>query len=504
MSTSTPAQQRPAFVPADDYELLIGGEASTADESFEAIDPSVGTPWARIAQGTPKDVEAAVGAAARAFREWRHSTPVQRQEVLWRMADRVEADADRWASLLATENGRPIREAYIADVPACAAILRYFSGLSRDQRGDHIPVEDPDSLVYTSREPLGVIAAIIPWNSPIITLANKIAPALACGNTVVVKPSEFASASVVEFAREMSDLLPPGVLNVVTGFGPATGAALVAHPGVAKITFTGGTATARRIMSAAGAVLTPAIMELGGKGAMIVCSDADLDAAVADALTGIYLANGESCIASSRILVHESVYDDFAERFARIARSIVVGDAVDPATQFGPMVSLEQYDRVAGCVTAASQQGARVRVGGGRPSLAAPLDGGFFLEPTLLEDPGGNTSASREEIFGPVTVLERFSDETDAVRRANDTPYGLAAGVWTSDLRRAHGMARALEAGIVWVNKWFDLPAGVPMGGVKDSGFGRELSVETMREYSAPKVVNLSLDTTRPRLWGTA
>lgn len=501
---TTPVPARAAFVPAGDYELLIGGEALPARATFDAVDPSVGVPWARIAQGTPEDVEAAVAAARRAFPAWRRTTPAQRQEILWRMAERVEGDPDRWATLLATENGRPIREAYIADVPTCAAILRYFSGLARDHRGDQIPVEDPASLVYTAREPLGVIAAIIPWNSPIITLANKLGPALACGNTVVVKPSEYASASVLEFVRIVSDLLPPGVLNVVTGFGPATGAALVAHPDVAKITFTGGTATARRIMSAAGEVLTPAIMELGGKGAMIVCEDADLDAAVADALTGIYLANGEACIAASRILVHESVHDAFAERFAAVARTIVVGDAVDPATQFGPMVSRDQYERVAGCVAAAREQGARVRVGGGRPALEAPLDGGFFLEPTLLEDPRGATSASSEEIFGPVTVLERFADEASALDRANGTRYGLAAGVWTRDLSRAHRMARSLEAGIVWVNKWFDLPAGVPMGGVKDSGFGRELSAETMLEYSATKVVNMSLETQRPQMWGGA
>jgi acyl-CoA reductase-like NAD-dependent aldehyde dehydrogenase len=493
---------RIAYRPDAPYRLPIGGEWHDTRASFAAVDPSTGREWARIPSATSEHVDQAVAAARRALPSWRCTSPAVRQEALWRMAERVETDQARWALLLATENGRPIREAHIADVPTCAGILRYFSGLARGLSGDQIPVEADDTLVYTMREPLGVIAALIPWNSPLITLANKLGPALAAGNTVVVKPSEYASASVLEFARAVEDVLPPGVLNVVTGFGPEVGAALVSHPDVAKISFTGGSATARKILSAAGEVLTPAIMELGGKGAMIVCPDADVDAAVADALTGIYLANGEACIAASRLLVHADVRDAFAERFASVARRIVVGDAIDERTQFGPLVSKAQRDRVQACIDAARGEGARTVVGGGRPVLDDELASGFFLEPTLLEDRDGGTSASREEIFGPVTVLETWTDEGDAVARANATRYGLAAGVWSSDLARAHRIARDLEAGIVWVNKWFDLPAGAPMGGVKDSGFGRELSAETLFEYTATKVVNVDLATERPPLWG--
>jgi acyl-CoA reductase-like NAD-dependent aldehyde dehydrogenase len=494
---------RRSYRPSEPYRLHIGGDWVAAAESFDAIDPSVGEPWARIPQASPADVERAVAAARAALPAWRRSTPATRQAALWAMADAIEAEPERWSRLLATENGRPIREALVGDIPTCAGILRYFSGLARDHRGDTIPVESTERLVYTEREPLGVIAALIPWNSPIITLANKIAPALATGNTIVVKPSEFASASVLEFCAAVEGILPPGVLNVVTGDGPEAGAALVAHPHVAKITFTGGPSTARAIMSAAGTVLTPALMELGGKGAMIVCADANLDTAVADALTGIYMANGEVCVAASRLLVHADVRDAFLERFAAVAAEIVVGDAVEPETQFGPLVSRVQRDRVAECIATAEAEGAAVRVDGRAVQLAAPLDAGFFLGPTLLEDSRGSTSASREEIFGPVTVLETFTDESDAVARANDSAYGLAAGVWTSDLARAHRLARELQAGIIWVNTWFDLPFGAPMGGVKESGFGRELSHETMLEYSASRTVNIDLATDRPSLWGS-
>ena len=340
------AATRQPFVPEGPFGLQIGGEEPVPNGRFEAIDPSTGQPWAEVAQASAADVERAVATAAKAFKSWRRSSPAQRQEVLWRLADAVEADPERWARLLATENGRPIREATIADVPTCAGILRFFSGLARDLRGDQVPVERAETLIYSLREPLGVIGALIPWNSPIITTANKVGPALAAGNTVVLKPSEFASPSVVEFARLANEILPEGVLNVVTGFGPEVGAALVSHPDVAKITFTGGTATARKIMAAAGEALTPTIMELGGKGAMVVFDDADVEAAVQDALLGIFMANGEVCVAASRLLVQSGIHDAFRERFAEVTERIVVGDALDPATQFGPMVTREHRERV--------------------------------------------------------------------------------------------------------------------------------------------------------------
>jgi aldehyde dehydrogenase (NAD+) len=501
--TASPVEsERAPFVPEGEYALLIGGAEYATPAAFPAVDPSTGKRWAWIPQARPGDIDAAVAAARAAFAGWRASTPARRQAVLAAVADRIESQADRWAGLLATENGRPIREARIGDVPLAAGIFRYFAGLARDLHGDTIPVDDRDSHVYTVREPLGVIAVLIPWNSPLITLANKLAPALAAGNTVVVKPSELASASVIEFARATTDLVPPGALNVVTGLGGEAGAALVAHPGVAKISFTGGPATAERIMAAAARNLTPSLMELGGKSAFVICADAEVEAAVSDALTGIYLGNGEVCFASSRLLVHRDVHEEFVARFVEVAGAIRVGDALDDETQVGPLVSAAHRDGVLGHVMRAVDQGAELLAGGDAPTLGGELVGGSYLQPTVLADPEGTTQIAREEVFGPVAVIERWSDEADAVRRANDTEYGLAAGVWTRDLGRAHRFARDLEAGIVWVNTWFETPQGQPQGGIKRSGFGRELSRETLLEYSAVKAVNVRLTTERPPLWG--
>ncbi|MGP4029872.1 aldehyde dehydrogenase family protein [Actinomadura sp. 3N407] len=496
------SQQIERFRPREPYQMIIGGRWLPGDEgTFDAVDPSTGEVWATIPEASEAQVRLAVDEARRALVDWRRSSLGTRQRILSAIADRVEADPDRWARLLPTENGRPMREAYVADVPACTDIFRYFAGVVRGWTGDQIPTEDADALVYTTREPLGVIAAVLPWNSPIITLANKIAPALAAGNTVVVKPSEFASASILEFARLVDGLLPDGVLNVVTG-GGAVGAALVSHPDVAKVTLTGGGPTARKIMAAAAESLTPCLMELGGKSAMIVTQDADLETAVADAAKGIFLSNGEVCVASSRLLLHEDIADEFLGRIASVAASIKVGDALDPETQMGPLVSRSQFERVSAYIEGARAEGLVQCAGSESLDLPASNQQGFFVRPTIFENAKANARIASEEIFGPVVVTERYTDDDDAVARANGTRYGLAAGVWTLNVARAHRIAGQLEAGIVWVNKWFDLATGVPMGGIKDSGFGRELCRETLLEYSAPKVVNVDLGSPRPQLWG--
>ncbi len=501
MTNPPHATNRSNLALSGNYELMIGGTEVAPDDRFTVVDPSTGIEWASVAQASDADVDEAVRAAKSAFRGWRRSSLAERQELLWRLGDRV-AEAPYWPAMLAIENGRPIREAVMADVPVTVDIFRYYAGLVRDHGGENIDAGAAAHL-YTVREPLGPIAALIPWNSPLISTALKLAPALATGNTVVLKPSEFAAPSVVEFVRNTADLVPPGVVNVVTGFGPSVGAALVAHPDIAKITFTGGIQTARHILRAAAENVTPTIMELGGKSAFVICADADLEAAVHDVLTGIYFQNGEVCVAASRLFLHESIREEFLARLLEIARGIRIGDALDPATEVGPLVTSAHRDRVLARIQAAVSEGAKVLVGGEQAELGGELAGGFYLQPTILSDEGARTSASRDEIFGPVLVVETWSDEADVLERANDTEYGLAAGVWTLDLARAHRIADALDAGTVWVNTWFAVPSGQPLGGVKRSGFGREMCAETLLEYSAAKAISLSLVTARPGLWGS-
>lgn len=488
------------YQPLAPFEMLIGGEWVGSPQQFDAVDPSTGQTWTSIPEAQPEQVAAAVHAARKALPDWRGLAPDRRQEILWQIADRMQSPDIDIPLLLATENGRPIREAAIADIPASTAIYRFFAGAIRSHRGATIPVSDSRSLVYTQREPVGVVAAVLSWNSPLITLANKIAPALAVGCTVVVKPSEYASASVLAFMRMIEDLLPPGVVNVVTG--TQAGQVLVSHPDIDMITFTGGPSTARSILASAAATITPALMELGGKSGLIVAEDADVDRAVQDALLGIFLANGEACIAASRLLVHRDVYDEFRAQFAQTAASIKIGDAKDPATELGPLVSARQLAMVTAHLERAREDGVQFVTGDEPITLPEHLADGFYLRPTLLEDLSGASRIARDEVFGPVTVLEPFNSYDDAIARVNGTDYGLAAGVWTNDLERAHSIASQLQAGIVWVNKWFDLPAGMPMGGVGNSGFGRELCVETLDQYSTIKAIDVDLGAGRPPLWG--
>lgn len=479
----------------------VGGRAVPTGPLFDAVEPATGRVWARVAQCDADVVADAVTAATTAFDGWRHSGLGERQGALWAVADRLVATAGDWPSLLATENGRAIREAALIDVPMAAEIFRYFSGLVRDLHGVTVQGVPSTSHVYTVRQPLGVVAALIPWNSPLISVAHKLAPALAAGNTVVIKPSELASVSTVRFVELIADLFPPGVVNVVTGDGRETGDALVTDPRVAKISFTGGTASARTIMTRAGGHLTPAVMELGGKGSLIACADAHIDTLVEDVLTGIFAANGEVCFASSRLLAHDDIHDEVVERLAGRADAIRVGDPLDGDTQLGPLITVAHRDRVATSVERAVSEGAAVLAGATVPDLGDEFDGGAFYRPTVLVDASGASCGARDELFGPVLTVERWHDEDDVVARANAVEYGLANGIWTSDLARAHRLAGRLDSGMVWVNTWFATPLGQPQGGTKASGFGREGAAETLAEYQATKVVNISLDNTRPPMW---
>jgi aldehyde dehydrogenase (NAD+) len=473
--------RREAHRPDEPYRLFVAGEWVTARATFGAVDPSVGAAWAEIPEAGREQVEDAVAAARKAFTGWRRSSLAVRQEALWRMADRIEADPDRWAALLATEGGRPVREAYFSDVPSCVAALRLFSGLARGVRGEQVPVEDPHGMAYTVRSPLGVLAVRVPWNAPLVALAEQVGPALAAGNTVVVHASGRASATVLEFARATEDLLPAGVLNVVTGVNPQVGACLDAHPDALGIG-------------------RPHVPRQGGPGGtMIVFADADLDAAVIDALTGVCTAGGEAGGTPSRMLVHAAVHEEFAGRLAAMAEAVVLGDPLELSTEMGPLISDARREDVRDAIRRALAAGARLVAGGMPSGLPPALEGGYFHAPTLLAHADGGVA---EALPGPVAVVEPFEDEREAVERVNAAGPGRAAGVWTADLARGHGIARELDAGIVWINRWFDMSSGFPADTTAGPAPGHEIGERMLARYSTAKVISVDLGSRRPPLWG--
>ncbi len=479
-----------------EYEMIIDGErrGATTGATLPSIDPTRGTEWARIPDAGPEDVELAVAAAKRALRDpaWCELPSYQRGKLLYRLADAAEAAADSIGATEARENGKLYREMN-TQARLAPEWLRYFGGLADKIQGTVVPVTRTGVLNYTLREPLGVVGIITPWNSPLYLTLFYLAPALAAGNTVVVKPSEVASGGILEFAALAEQVgFPPGVINVVTG-GPAAGKALTENPDVAQISFTGGTESGRRIAETVSGRLAQVTLELGGKSPNIVFADAEREAAVAGVLAGIYGAGGQSCLAGSRAFIEASIFDEFLEHLANRARDIRLGDPLLDETQMGPMATKAQLDRVVAFVESARTDGATVVAGGGKATVEE-LPAGLFFEPTILTDVSTEARVAREEIFGPVLCAFPFHSEAEVIELANDSAFGLAAGVWTRDIKRGHRVAAAIEAGTVWLNTYRASAFSSPFGGYKDSGVGRANGIEAINEYLQTKSVWVELN----------
>jgi aldehyde dehydrogenase (NAD+) len=485
-------------------KLFIGGTwvDGLDGASIEVRDPHDGSLLAEVAEARAADVDRAVRAAQAAFGPWRHTTAEERGRLLLKLADLIEAHADELALLETRDTGHPIRDTRGLDVPRTAATFRYFGGMADKHQGSVIPVEH-GFLDYVLREPIGVVGQIVPWNFPLMFTSWKMGPALAAGNTVVLKPSELTPLSTLRVAELMTEAgLPPGVVNIVTGYGATAGRHIAEHPGIGKVSFTGSTAVGRSIVTASAGNLKKVQLELGGKGANIVFADADLDAAVQGSAFAIYHNQGQACIAGSRLIVHEDVADEFVDRFVRLSKGVRLGDPKDPATEMGPLTSPGHRDRVLSYMEVAVADGDEIVTGGKAPETAE-LAGGCYLEPTVVATQAEHRLA-REEVFGPVVAVQRFRTEDEALRIANGTDYGLGAGLWTRDLSCAHRVAHELRAGMVWVNSYKRVNPGSPFGGVGQSGFGREMGFEAMHEYTDAKAVWINYGAQLPARYADA
>jgi len=470
-------------------KLFIRGQwVDSEGGSFTTHNPATEEAICQVASATPADVDHAVAAAREALQgDWAKLSARERGVLLWRIADALEAEIDEFARLETLDNGKPIFESRYVDLPTAINCLRYFAGWTDKISGETLQVEGPFELAYTLREPVGVVAAITPWNFPIIQALWKIAPALACGNSVIHKPASYTPLTALRFAELASRVgLPPGVLNVLPGGGAEVGGALCAHSGVNKITFTGSTEVGKGVMRDAAETVKRVTLELGGKSPNIVFADADLDAAVKGAYNGIFYGKGEVCAAGSRLFVEASVHDALLEKLLERTSRLQPGDPLDPKTRLGALASERQRETVLGYVEKGRQEGARVAIGG----EAASVDGkGYFMQPTILDQVDNSMVVAREEIFGPVLVVIPFEDVDQAVQLANASVYGLAAGIWTRDVGKAHHVARQLEAGTVWINQYNWYSAATPFGGYKQSGFGRELGRDALGYYTETKSV---------------
>ena len=476
------------------HQLFLNGRFvdALAGETLATVNPHDNSTIANVAVAGKEDVDAAVVAAARAFPKWSRMAAADRGRILLRLADLIEDHAEELARLESLDTGHPIRDSRALDVPRTAACFRYFGGMADKFQGETIPVEQ-GFLNYTLREPLGVVGQVVPWNFPLMFTSWKMAPALAAGNCIVMKPAEITPLTSLKIAELMSQAgLPDGVVNMLPGLGSVAGQYIAEHPDIAKIAFTGSTATGRRIVQASSGNLKKVQLELGGKGPNIVFEDANLQAAVNGSAWAIFHNQGQACIAGSRLLLHERIADAFLEKFIPLAQSIRLGNPLDDATEMGPLTSAQHRDRVLAYVDVAKQEGGDVLTGGKSP--AGDLARGCYVEPTVVRAKSYQDKIAQEEVFGPFVTVLTFSTDEEALQIANSTDYGLGSGLWTQNLSRAHRFARDLHAGMVWVNSYKRVNPGSPFGGVGKSGYGREMGFDAMQEYTQVKSVWINVD----------
>jgi betaine-aldehyde dehydrogenase len=481
------------------HQLFIGGKfVDAADgQTLTTVNPHDNSPIADVAMAGKADIDAAVAAARAAFPVWSRMGASERGRILLRLADKIEANAEELARLESLDTGHPIRDSRTLDVPRTALCFRYFGGMADKVEGSVIPVE-PGFLNYLLREPLGVVGQVVPWNFPLMFTSWKLGPALAAGNCVVMKPAEITPLSSLRIAELMAEAgIPDGVVNVVPGLGPVAGQYIAEHPQIAKVSFTGSTQTGRRIVQASAGNLKKIQLELGGKGANIVFDDANIAAAVNGSAWAIFHNQGQACIAGSRLILHERIADEFLARFTQLASSIRLGNPLDPLTEMGPLTSLQHRDRVLSYVGIAREQGGAILAGGKAPQDEA-LAKGFYIEPTVVRAKSYRDRIAQEEVFGPLVTVLTFSTDEEALQIANGTEYGLGGGLWTRDLSRAHRVAREMLSGMVWINCYKRVHPASAFGGLGQSGYGREMGFDVMREYTQAKSIWVNVDAQIP------